>query len=104
MKLRNLLSKYQKYLLVIAIVLSSLAISIRGNEDEVTLTLQDYPIAIFLMIVVSSLLVMLYIQIGKRNIATLSDQIKEQSKVKDEDFNSLLIGLTSRQKESFYAS
>lgn len=104
MKLRNLLSKYQKYLLVIAIVLSSLAISIRGNEDEVTLTLQDYPIAIFLMIVVSSLLVMLYIQIGKRNIATLSDQIKEQSKVTDEDFNSLLIGLTSRQKESIDAS
>lgn len=101
MKLKNTLSKYQKYLLVIAIVLSSLAVSISSGDGKVNLILQNYPIIIFLMVVISSFLVVLYIQINKRKIANLSNQIKDLSKVKSEDFNSLLAGLTMRQKEVY---
>jgi cell division protein FtsL len=91
MKLKNLLSKYQKYILGVAILLSSLAVSIRSGDEKVTLILQDYPIAIFLMVVISTLLVVLYIQISKRKIANLSNQIKEQSKDKGEEFNTLIL-------------
>jgi DNA-binding CsgD family transcriptional regulator len=101
MKLKNLLSKYQKYILGVAILLSSLAVSIRSGDGKVTLILQDYPIAIFLMVVISTFLVVLYIQISKRKTANLSNQIKEQSKEKGEDFNTLLLELTSRQKEVY---
>jgi len=101
MKLENILSKYQKYLLGIAIVLSSLAVSIRSNNGNAKLVFQNYPIIIFFMVVISSFLVVLYIQINKRKIENLSNQIKEHSKVKNEDFKSLMIGLTVRQKEVY---
>lgn len=101
MKLLNTLSKYQKYFLVIAIVLSSLAISIRSNNGKVNLILQDYPVIIFLMIVISSFLVVLYIQINKRKVESLSNQIKNLSKVENENFNTLLAELTKRQKEVY---
>ncbi len=101
MKLENILSKYQKYFLVIAIILSSLAVSISSGDGKVNLILQNYPIIIFLMVVISSFLVVLYIQVNKRKITDLSNQIKDQSKVKSEDFNALLVGLTMRQKEVY---
>ena len=101
MKLKNILSKYQKYFLVMAIILSSLAISIRSSDGKVNLILQNYPIIIFLMVVISSFLVVLYIQINKREIVNLSNQIKEQSKVENDGFNALLVGLTARQKEVY---
>ena len=101
MKLENILSKYQKYFLGLAILLSSLAVSISSSNGKVNLILENYPIIIFLMVVISSFLVVLYIQINKRKITNLSDQIKDQSKVKSEDFNSLLVGLTMRQKEVY---
>lgn len=34
-------------------------------------------------------------------MANLSNQMREQSKEKGEDFNTLLLGLTSRQKEVY---
>ena len=86
MKLENILSKYQKYFLGIAIMLSSLAVSISSSGGKVNLILQNYPVIIFLMVVISSFLVVLYIQINKRKITNLSNQIKDQSKVKSEDF------------------
>lgn len=101
MKLENILSKYQKYFLGIAILLSSLAVSISSGDGKVNLIFQNYPIIIFLMVVISSFLVVLYIQIDKRRIGNLSNQIKDQSKEKSEDFNSLLVGLTMRQKEVY---
>lgn len=101
MKLESILSKYHKYILVIAIILSSLAISIRSSDGKVKLILQDYPILIFLMIVISSLLIVLYIRISKRKIENLSNQIKAFSKVNDNDFNALLSELTLRQKEVY---
>ena len=101
MKLKSILAKYQKYLLVIAIVISSIAVSIRSSEGEVKLVLSDYPFLIFLMVVISSFLVIIYIQITKRKIETLSDQIRNQSKIKSEEIEVLLQKLTERQREVY---
>jgi len=101
MKLKNILSKYKKYFLGIAIVLSSIAVSISSKDGEVSLILQDYPVIIFLMVVISSFLVVIYIQINKRKITNLTNQIKDQSKTKSEEIDSLLIELTTRQKEVY---
>jgi len=101
MKLENILSKYKKYFLGIAIVLSSLAVSISSGNGKVNLILHNYPIIIFLMVVISSFLVVLYIQINKRKITNLSNQIKDQSKMKSEEMDSLLAELTMRQKEVY---
>ena len=100
-KLKNILLKYQKYFLGIAIVLSSIAISIRSNDEEVNLILHNYPIVIFFMIVISSFLVVLYIQINKRKITTLSNQIKNLSEIQGKEIDNLLKSLTSRQREVY---
>jgi len=95
------LSKYQKYFLGIAILLSSLAVSISSGDGKVSLIFQNYPIVIFLMVVTSSFLVVVYIQIDKTKIENLSNQIKDQSDTEDENFNALLKGLTFRQREVY---
>ena len=97
----NILSRYQKYILGVAIVLSSIAVSIRSGDGKVKLILENYPVIIFLLIVISTFLVVLYIQISKKKIANLSIQIKNQSEDNTKDFNSLLVGLTVRQKEVY---
>ena len=96
-----MLSKYQKYLLGIALVISSIAISIRGSDGKINLVLHNYPVLIFLMVVVSSLLVVIYFQINSRRISRLSNQIKEQSKIKSEGIDALLNELSERQKEVY---
>ncbi len=55
-------------------MLSSLAVSISSGNGNVKLILQNYPIIIFFMVLISSFLVVLYIQINKRKIANLSNQ------------------------------
>lgn len=100
-KLYNILLKYKNYVLIVAIVLLSLAISIRSNNGEVNLILHKYPIVIFLMVLVALFLVALYIQINNREITSLSNQIKEHSHEKSEDFDALLVELTIRQKEVY---
>ncbi|WP_430400474.1 response regulator transcription factor [Flavobacterium sp.] len=101
MKLREMLTKHQKYLLGIALLLSSIAISIRSNDGKINFVLHRYPALIFLMIVISSFLVAAYFQINKRKISSLSDEIKEQSKIRSEGFDALLNELTERQREVF---
>lgn len=96
-----MLHKYQKYLLGITLVLSSIAISIRGSDGKIRFVLHDYPILIFLMVVVSSFLVAIYFQINSRRIANLSNQIREQSKIKSEGIEALLEELSERQKEVY---
>ncbi len=94
-------SKYQKYLLGIALVLSSLAISIRGSDGEIRLVLQNYPVLIFLFVVVSFVLVAIYFQMNSRAISSLSNQIWEQSKIKPQEIHSLLDELSERQREVY---
>ena len=101
MKEKSMLYKYQKYLLGIAFVLLSIAISIRGSDGKINLILQDYPALIFLMVAVSSFLVAIYFQINSRRISSLSNQIREQSKIKSEGIDALLNELSDRQKEVY---
>ena len=96
-----MLSKYQKYLLGTALLLSSVAISIKGSDGQINLVLHNYPVLIFLMVVVSSLLVVIYFQINSRRISRLSNQIKEKSKIKSEGTDALLNELSERQKEVY---
>lgn len=101
MKSKGALSKIQKYLLGFAIVISSLAVSIRSGEGKVKLVLQNYPILIFAMVVLSSLLVVLYFQITKRKVENLSIQIKGLPQANNEDFKTLMGKMTERQKEVY---
>jgi DNA-binding NarL/FixJ family response regulator len=91
--------KHQNYVLGLAIVLSSIAISIRSSDKGVRLVLQDYPILIFLLIIISSILIVLYIQITKKKITLLSDQIKKLSQLEKTD--EFLNELTERQREVY---
>lgn len=101
MKIQEILSKYHNYLLVIAVVISSIAISIRGSDGEVRLVLQDYPAIITILISISLFLVALYFKINSKIILNLSQTILEQSKDSNDEFNSNLDDLTERQKEVY---
>lgn len=101
MKPKDILSKYQKYFIGTAVVLFSIAISIRSSEGKVSLILGEYPIVIFLMVVVGSFLVVIYTQINKRKLIGLSNQIEEHSKIGSEGTDALLNGLTERQREVY---
>lgn len=101
MKPKDILSKYQNYLIGTAIVFSSIAISIRSSKGKVSFILGDYPIVIFSMVVISSFLVVIYAQINKRRLTSLTNQILEQSKIKSEGNDTLLNGLTERQRKVF---
>lgn len=101
MKLKDILSKYQKYLLGIALLLSSIAISVRSNDGKINLVLHKHPGLIFLMVVISSFLVAIYFQINKRKISSLSNQIKEESKIRTVGFDALINRLTERQREVY---
>lgn len=100
-KLKDIISKYQKYFIGTAILLSSVAISIRSRKGKISLIFGEYPIVIFLLVVLSSFLVVIYIQINKRKITSLSDQIKNQSKNNRQEIDSLLNDLTKRQRKVY---
>lgn len=97
--MEKILLKYHKYLLVVALILSSIAISIRGGDGEVRLVFNNYPAFITLLITVSLILVAIYFHINGKKISELSNQIKEQSQSKDDGISDLIEGLTERQKE-----
>ena len=101
MKLKNILAKYHKYLLVVAIILSSIAISIRGSDGDVKLVLHNYPVLITLLITVSLFLVAIYFQINEKKFLSLSSQIKDLSKDKSEALSALVDELTERQREVY---
>lgn len=99
--MENVLSKYHKYLLIIALILSSIAISIRGGDGEIKLVLNDYPVLITLLISMALTLVAIYFHISSKKISNLSDQIKEQSQSKEEGIGIRIKELTERQKEVY---
>ena len=101
LKLKNILAKYHKYLLVVAIILSSIAISIRGSDGDVKLVLHNYPVLITLLITVSLFLVAIYFQINEKKFLSLSSQIKDLSKDKSEALSALVDELTERQREVY---
>lgn len=99
--IRNILLKYQRYLPVIALILSSIAISIRSKDGGVKLVLGDYPALIFFLIIISSILIALYFQLNSQKITSLLEQIKEQSDLGEKELESLLASLTERQREVY---
>lgn len=101
MKLKDIPSKYQKYILGIALLLSSIAVSIRSSDGKIILVMHKYPVLIFLMVLISSILVAIYFITNKRKFSNLSKEIKEHSKIRSEGFDAQLIGLTDRQKEVY---
>jgi DNA-binding CsgD family transcriptional regulator len=101
MKLKDILSKYQNYFIVTAIVLSSLAISIQSRDGQVVFIFGEYPVVIFFMVVISLFLVALYIKINNRKITSLSNQIKNFAKNDHDEVDTLLDELTDRQREVY---
>ena len=101
MKIKNLLLKNQKYLLIVALLLSSMAISIKKSNGQINLLLQEYPSIIFIMIVLSSFLVAIYFRLNQDKITNLSNQILEKSKSKSESQHDLINELTDRQREVY---
>ena len=92
---------FQKYLLAIALVLTSIAISIRGSDGKIKLVLHNYSGLLFLMVVVSTFLISLYFKITSRRISSISIQIREQSKIKSDGNNAQIDELAGRQKEVY---
>ncbi len=101
MKIKDLLLKNQKYLLIVALLLSSMAISIKKSNGQINLLLQEYPSIIFIMIVLSSFLVAIYFRLNQDKITNLSNQILEKSKSKSESQHDLINELTDRQREVY---
>ena len=99
--LKTILPKYHKYLPGIALVLSSIAISIRSSNGKINLVLHNYPVLIFLMVVVSTSLVAIYFHFNTRKVLSLSNQIKEHSKIASKGIDTQLNGLTERQREVY---
>ena len=100
-KLSDILHTYQSYLIGLAIFFSLLAESITISGGEVKLNLQNYPVLMILMVVLSILLVIIYIQIDTQKIKGLSEQILEQSEKGNDEFESSVAELTKRQKEIY---
>ena len=101
MKLKKILAKYHKSLLVVAIILSSIAISIRGSDGDVKLVLHNYPALITLLITASLFLVAIYFRINEKKFLSLSSQIKDLSKDKSAELSTLIDDLTERQREVY---
>ena len=94
-------NSYQKFFLVVAIICSSIAISIRSKDRGVVLVLGDYPLLIFGLIMLSTFLVVMYFKAQHRKIEEARNQIEEQSKDDSDDFKQLLHQLTDRQREVY---
>lgn len=99
--MEKILSKYHKYFLIVALILTSIAISIRGSDGEVKLVLHNYPALITLLITVSLFLVAIYYRISSKKISNLSNQIKAQSQFQEDGIEVLLDELTERQREVY---
>ena len=97
----NILSKYQNYLLGIAIFLSLSAVSITIGQGQIKLNLQNYPVLMILLVLVGIVLALIYVRIDKHQIKNLSKRIKEKSIKDNVSFNALFTELTSRQKEVY---
>lgn len=96
-----MISKNQPYLLGLVIFLSLCAVSFTYVDGQINLNLENYPLIIIALIVLSILLSLLYVGIDKRKIATLSQQIKNQTIENNSKIDSLHSELTTRQKEVY---
>ena len=97
----DILSKYQNYLLGLAVFLSLFAVSISIGEGQIKLNWQNYPVVMIFLVLASIILALTYIAIDKYRIQNLSKKIKQQTIEKAEGIDALLSELTSRQQEVY---
>jgi len=100
-RILDILSKYQKYFLGLAIFLSLTSVSITVSNGQIDLNLRSYPLVMILLVAISIVMAIIYISIDKYKIKNLSNRIQETSADQNADFNLLILELTSRQKEVF---
>ena len=100
-KLIDLLSKYQKFFLGMAIFLFLSAVSITIVKGQMKLNFQNYPVIMLLLVGISLLFILIYVFIDKYKLKNLLNQIKEPPKKEPEDSSSMLLELTQRQKEVY---
>lgn len=94
----DIVTKYQKLVLGLAIFCSLSAVSVITTEGQTELILHNYPVLMFLLVAFSLVLALIYIAIDKQRIKRLSAEIIDLSKKKDYNINSQLSDLTARQK------
>jgi DNA-binding CsgD family transcriptional regulator len=100
-KVVDFLTKHQKQLLGMAIFLSLIAVSITFVDGKIKLNLRNYPVLMILLVVLSIVLVLIYIRIDIYKMKSLSIQIKSEIIEKSNEFETLILELTSRQKEVY---
>ena len=97
----DILSKYQKTLLGVAIFLTLFAVSITINKEGVNLNFKNYPSIMILMVAIGIILAIIYIRIDKYKIDNLSYHIETLSTEQQTNKKSLISELTARQKEVY---
>jgi len=97
----DIVSKYQKYFLGLAIFLSFASVSVTISQGEINLNLRNYPVVMISLVAISIILALIYIEIDRQKIRSLSNQLKAAALQDNDDLQSLLDQLTFRQKEVY---
>lgn len=95
------LSKYQYYILGIAIFLALSAVSFSYTKGQSNLFLEDYPSAIIILVVSSIVFILIYTQIDKFRIGKLTNQVDTISKDQTPKRKDRIGGLSPQQKKVF---
>lgn len=99
----DVLIKYQKYLLGLAIFLSLTAVSITMTQDSIKLNLANRPVFMLFLVSLSILLALLYIRIDKNRMQALADRVSATVQDDpDNNFRELLLKLTDRQEQIYH--
>jgi len=86
---------------MIAIFLSLTSVAITDTDGQFKLVLRNYPVVILFLMATAIFFALLYIAVDKSKIKALSKQIELRPHVNHEDFGTLLLELTSRQREVY---
>ena len=97
----DILTKYQKHLIGIAIFLSLFAVSITIDNTGANLNLKNHPSVMILLVALSIVIAVTYMRIDQHRIQQLSQEIESLSIDPKEKRTSLLTELTTRQKEVY---
>ncbi len=92
------ITKYQKYLLGLAIFLSLTAVSITVNEGQIKLNFKSYPLFMIFLVVISIVFIIIFIQVKNRQLKILAEGIKSKSEERKDGSTFSLNTLTFRQK------
>ena len=97
-KMIDKFTKYQRFLLGLAIFLSLSAVSITVSDGQINLNLKSYPVLMIFLVLISIALILIYIWINDYQLKVLVDEIQTKATEEKDDFTPLLDNLTARQK------